>query len=154
MQSLQLFLSIQQSWHHKSKGGVDENGTGPIEASISPPSPWGLAEQTLDRLTSRPVAQQLFPPSVNWQPGLLLWGWKSLSRLLFSSLPPSLTSQHYFPSCPASFFSYCCSLCQKIHLLASSLLCPACLTLPLQKSDMTFIYRSNKQNMTKKLLEL
>lgn len=41
-----------------------------------PPSQGGLVEQhPLDRLTVCPVAQQLFSSSVNWQPGLLVWGW-------------------------------------------------------------------------------
>lgn len=44
-----------------------------------PPSFPALRDQRsstpLDRFAACPVAQQLFSPSANWQPGLLVWGW-------------------------------------------------------------------------------
>lgn len=130
---------------------MNENGMGPIETSpppLPPPGDW-WSSTPLDRLTSLPVAQLLFSPSVNWQPGLLVWGWTSLSRLrFFLSVSPSFSHSVMFP------FMSC--LLPLLPLSKDTppphLPCSTCLTLPLRRSDTTFIYRSNKPNMKKKLL--
>lgn len=75
----------------------------PLPPSLPPPGDWP-SSTPLDRLTSRPVAQQLFSPTANWQPGLLVWGWTSLSRaVMFFSLslrlPLFLSVSFPFISC-------------------------------------------------------
>lgn len=89
---------------------MNENGMGPIEASPSLPRGDWWSSTPLDRLTSRPVAQQLFSPSANWQPGPLVWGWTSLSRaVILLSASPSFSLDIICPLYLLSFLLVCLS---------------------------------------------
>lgn len=118
----QSSCSVFSSNYITTTGGrVNENGTGPIEAS-PPPLPPSLppggdwwTSTPLDRLTSLPVARQLFSPSANWQLRPLVWGWTSLSSPPMSLHLVSFSRSLF--STPLSF-----SACRACHRRKSVML--------------------------------